>query len=266
MNYEAKPEELVPGNAAGGEGRSRRGRKAAFYSDRPMVRAGLARLVEGWLPVEVREAGSRQELIHVLIEDQPALAVVDLAAGFDLPLLKEMQDSARNCQFILVAKRLTPELLYHVSESGSCSVLCETAPVELFRETVVAAAEGRTKIDSSVLPDGYSEERIPLSPRETELVALLAQGMKNREIADALNLSVGTVKVYLSHLFNKLHVKDRFELALYALRNMSTLGASLRPARGEAGGGSEESAVILDWHAPAGDRMRTPARKRRVAP
>jgi len=267
MEYEANPRQAVPERMlAGGAEDGAQRRKAVLCSDRPILRAGMARLMLEWLPAEVREAGSRHELIHLLLEEQPALAVVDLASGFDLPLLKEMQDSARGCHFVLLATQLTPELLYHITESGCCSVVWEAAALDLFRTTLLAAADGQVRIDSSVLPEGYTEERIPLSPREAELVALLAQGMKNREIAEALNLSVGTVKVYLSHLFNKLHVKDRFELALYALRNMSTLGAGLKPAgQRNEGEGGEGNAVILDWHAPAGGRMRTPAGRRRMA-
>jgi len=262
MEHEARPRQAVPGCADSSAAAGRR-RKVVLHSERPILRAGLARLMGEWLDCEVREAGSRQDLVQLLIQQQPDLAVVDVAGGFDLPLLDEMQDSARGCRFVLLATQLTPELLHHITESGCCSVVCEAAAVEQLHSTVLLAAEGQTKIDVSVLPEGYTEERIPLSPREAELVALLAQGMKNREIAETLNLSEGTVKVYLSHLFNKLHVKDRFELALYALRNMSTLGAQMKPQRA---GGEETNAVILDWHAPAGGRMRTPAGRRRVAP
>lgn len=264
----SKPRPKVPGPAsAGGEEGGAPRPRIVLCSDRPVLRAGVARLISEWLLAEVREAGNRNEFIHSLIEEQPGLAFVDLAAGFDLSLLEEMQDAARGCHFVLMGRQLTPELLHHITESGCCSVVCETAPLELFHATLLAAESGQSRIDASVLPEGYTEERIPLSPREAQLVALLAQGMKNREIADALNLSVGTVKVYLSHLFNKLHVKDRFELALYALRNMSTLGAGLKPAglRHEEEGG-DSNAVILDWRAASGGRMRTPAGRRRLTP
>jgi hypothetical protein len=53
--------------------------------------------------------------------------------------------------------------------------------------------------------------------------------MKNKEVATALNISEGTVKVYLSRLFQKLGVKDRFELALYGLKNLT-------PGRGTVNG------------------------------
>ncbi len=238
-------------------------------SERPVLRAGIARLVREWLPgeAEVLEAESRRELLHLLMEYQPQVAVIDVEGGFDLTLLRSLQDAARGCRYVLLARQLTPELLYHMTESGCCSVVCEKAAVDLLRTTVLAALEGETRIDPAVLPEGYTEERIPLSQRESELVELLAQGMKNREIAEALNLSVGTVKVYLSHLFNKLHVKDRFELALCALRNTSTLGARVKPpgAQTEMEGAGETNAVILDWYDPADARMRTAGGRGRMA-
>ena len=58
-------------------------------------------------------------------------------------------------------------------------------------------------------------------------MSLLSNGLKNKEIATALNISEGTVKVYLSRLFQKLGVKDRFELALYGLKNLTPGGGSL---------------------------------------
>jgi hypothetical protein len=53
-------------------------------------------------------------------------------------------------------------------------------------------------------------------------VSLLSQGLKNKEIAATLGISEGTVKVYFSRLFQKVGVKDRFELALYGLKNLNT--------------------------------------------
>lgn len=240
-----------------------------IYSEHPLLRAGLRCLLEARRPgVTVTECGLQRELMAALAAVRPEAALVELEPLFDLRLLQQMQEAARQCRFVLMAGTVAPELLYHVTESGCCGVLSHKAPVETLLEFVQAALEGRMVVDPSVLPDGYTEERIHLSPREAELVALLSQGCKNREIAAALGLSEGTVKVYLSHLFNKLHVKDRFELALYGLRNMSLLGQGAqippRPVAGETAGG-ETQAVILDWHQPASGRMRTPARRRRLA-
>jgi DNA-binding CsgD family transcriptional regulator len=63
-------------------------------------------------------------------------------------------------------------------------------------------------------------KRVSLTRREGQLVGLIAQGLKNKELAYALGITEGTVKVYLSRIFKKLGVNDRFELALYALKNV----------------------------------------------
>jgi DNA-binding CsgD family transcriptional regulator len=63
--------------------------------------------------------------------------------------------------------------------------------------------------------------QLVLSLREGQLITLLSQGLKNKEIASELQISEGTVKVYLFHLFQKVGVKDRFELALYGLKNLA---------------------------------------------
>ena len=59
-----------------------------------------------------------------------------------------------------------------------------------------------------------------LSPRERQLLRLISQGLSNKQIAGTLMITEGTVKVYLSRLFKKVGVLDRFELALYGLKNL----------------------------------------------
>lgn len=244
---------------------SRRIPESVLCSNRPVLRYGLAHLLKECLGADPTEASTREQLVHCLIERQPGLAVVDLSEGIDLRLMNELEESARSCVFVLVVRRLSPEVLHHITDSGRFSVVCETADLDQIRSTLAAAAQAQTVVDPNALPEGYTEERIPLSPREAQLVALLAQGMKNREIAEALDLSVGTVKVYLSHLFNKLHVKDRFELALYALRNMGSLSAHAGPGPWRAAEAEDEGASFQEWRGSSGRRMQTADRRRGVA-
>jgi DNA-binding CsgD family transcriptional regulator len=64
---------------------------------------------------------------------------------------------------------------------------------------------------------------VTLSRRQSQILALLVQGLKNKEIATQLGISEGTVKCYLTKLFDKVGAKDRFELALFGLRNLRGL-------------------------------------------
>ena len=67
------------------------------------------------------------------------------------------------------------------------------------------------------IPNGKTRERSPLSQREREIVALVAQGYKNKEMAEKMFISEQTVKNHLHNIFDKLGVSDRLELALYAI-------------------------------------------------
>jgi DNA-binding NarL/FixJ family response regulator len=70
-----------------------------------------------------------------------------------------------------------------------------------------------------VAPATRERERSPLSQREREIVALVAQGFKNKEMAEKMFISEQTVKNHLHNIFDKLGVSDRLELALYAIHN-----------------------------------------------
>ena len=96
--------------------------------------------------------------------------------------------------------------------------------------------DGQGLVDPSLFRNIDLEEKAILSPREGDLLSLIVQGLKNKEIATELGISEGTVKVYLSHLYTKLRVRDRFELALsrpqesdYAWRLVPATGTSRRP-------------------------------------
>jgi DNA-binding NarL/FixJ family response regulator len=98
-----------------------------------------------------------------------------------------------------------------------------------------------------------SSRRCRLTRREAQLVSLVSQGMSNKDIAFSLGISVGTVKVYLSRLFDKLEVSDRYELALVGLRQAGSAhaGAFRDAAQGTAGIGSQSVFVPRSnerWH------------------
>jgi DNA-binding NarL/FixJ family response regulator len=73
-----------------------------------------------------------------------------------------------------------------------------------------------------------SARTTPLTQREAQLLILLTDGLKNKEIAQALGITEGTVKGYLSRLFQKVGVKDRFELALFGLKHHPTVQVPAR--------------------------------------
>ena len=110
---------------------------------------------------------------------------------------------------------------------GVRGILRKTLPVETLLRCLNRVIEGELWFEKALTDSIMSARRYSLTRREGQLVSLLSQGLKNKEIAIALTISEGTVKVYLSRLFQKLGVKDRFELALYGLKNLNPGGGSL---------------------------------------
>ena len=117
-------------------------------------------------------------------------------------------------------------------ELGVRGILRKTLPVDLQVRCIQRIVAGDFWYEKALTDCSPGARRKPLSAREAQLVTLLAQGLRNKEIAAALFVSDGTVKEYLTRLFQKLGVKDRFELALFGLKNLNSLqlGQDLRDA------------------------------------
>jgi len=83
--------------------------------------------------------------------------------------------------------------------------------------TAAVMRQFSSPLDSNNSSGGRGRERSPLSTREREIVTLVAQGYKNKEMAEKMFISEQTVKNHLHNIFDKLGVSDRLELALYAI-------------------------------------------------
>jgi DNA-binding NarL/FixJ family response regulator len=112
-------------------------------------------------------------------------------------------------------------MAYQAVEHGIRGILRKTLPLEAMITCLLIVAAGGRWFDEALEAALRTVTTVHLTPRESQIVNLLTTGLKNKEIATSLFLSEGTVKVYLSRLFHKLGVKDRFELALYGLKNMA---------------------------------------------
>jgi DNA-binding NarL/FixJ family response regulator len=124
---------------------------------------------------------------------------------------------------------------FRAIQRGATGVLRKTAPVATFLECVRAVARGEIWMENggtaAAMPEGFERRVLPrLTAREREIVHFIHRGYRNRDIAGALSITAGTVKVHLMHIFEKTGVKDRFELAVLAHR----LLASQDPSRARA--------------------------------
>jgi two-component system response regulator DegU len=127
-----------------------------------------------------------------------------------------------------------PELAFHAIGLGLRGVIPADVTPEALRMALKAIRAGRLWFTKDLMDSAFKVKPAVLTPREEELIVLLAKGLKNKELAYALSISEGTVKVYLSRLFKKLGVADRLELALYAMRNLVAGGPEAFSLRRDA--------------------------------
>lgn len=194
-----------------------------LVDDHAVVRGALRALLEGQDEIDVvGEAGSLAEGREVLASASPRVLVLDvnLPDGLAVEAISDFRRLAPETQIVLLTMERDLTLARRALDDGALAYLFkDSAHLELIA-AVRAVAAGRRYLPAAVeagLAKPEGEEGPPLSPRETEVLRLMALGHTNREIGDQLDLSVRTVETHRSHIQQKLGLTSRAELTRYAL-------------------------------------------------
>ena len=210
--------------------------RVMIADDHPIVRDGIRRLLALEDDIDVvAEAADGREVLELLQNVEVDVILLDLRMpGMDgLTALQRLQSQEHKIRVIvLTASEDKNEFVQAMKFGCSGIVLKQTAP-EMIVKSIRKVHAGEIWLDShttaavmrqfATVGDGNSgagsrgRERSPLSAREREIVALVAQGYKNKEMAEKMFISEQTVKNHLHNIFDKLGVSDRLELALYAI-------------------------------------------------
>jgi DNA-binding NarL/FixJ family response regulator len=210
-------------------------------TDEPVVELGVKALLASDPEIEILAiCKTHQEAVAASAELRPDLIVYGLAVEQDLGAVHELRRIAPHCGFVLWAREVSTEAARRMMDAGVKGFVSTTASPQTFRECLRISGMGEIWMEKTLSLSLLNTRPIVLSRRQTQLVGLLVQGLKNKEIATALGISEGTVKAYLTTLYEKVGAKDRFELALFGLKNMrefavgnaSTAGAGTASAFG----------------------------------
>ena len=195
----------------------------------PIVLEGLARVLATSEDIEMAgSAASLRETMEALRACHADVLLVDQSAGLKIVLqfIADVRGTWPHCQPILWVNELAEIDCFRALQLGARGILKKTFPINSLLECVRTVGRGGVWIENS-LPDptlGGDERRSSprLTPRERDIVHHVCGGLKNKEIATALSITAGTVKVHLMHIFEKTGVKDRFELAVYGRRLLNS--------------------------------------------
>lgn len=189
----------------------------------PIVIEGLKRVLESCEDVQLAgECASAADALDAIAALQPTIVLLDQSVGTKatFEMIPRIRARSVHSQSVLWVSNLTEVESFRALQIGARGILKKTLPVTSVVECLRAVGQGNIWIENSISNQvvGFLNRRnLPrLTPREQEIVALICRGMKNRQIADTLSITTGTVKVHLMHIFEKTGVKDRFELALEA--------------------------------------------------
>ena len=201
--------------------------KVIVIDDHPLVRKGIEMVVDTEEDINiVGSAGNGAEALQALRENGPHIALVDLRLSDEhgIDIIIKAKEQGLQCKYIVLTSYASEEEIRRAMENEVDGYILKEALPEELVSAVRLVYRGRKYYDPAVvqyaLEQGSSkkkQELEDLTPREREVLAALAKGMSNREIAGALIISEHTVKKHIGQILEKLHLHDRTQAALYAV-------------------------------------------------
>jgi NarL family two-component system response regulator LiaR len=214
------PNESVP---------SHRPVRVVIADDHRVVRDGLGYLL-GQEPdiVIVGEAGDGHQAVNVVAATRPDVLLLDLAMpGMDgHGVIVKLREAPDPPAIVVLTSATEDEHLVRAIQAGAPAYLLKTAPAEQVIAAVRDAAAGTASLSPELLTLFTAALRRPpppdpldvLSPRERDVLRLIASGQSNREIARNLAIGEQTVKTHVRGILTKLGLQDRLQAAVFALR------------------------------------------------
>jgi DNA-binding NarL/FixJ family response regulator len=206
-----------------------------LVDDHQLMRDGLRALLAAQPNLlVVGDTGERSEALASVGALRPDVLLLDIALGSDdgLELLPHLLDRAPDMRVIVLTGVREPEAHRRAVLLGAMGLVLKEKAAETVLRAIEKVCAGEVWLDrvliASILnervrgaPTGNTEyEKIArLTDREREVIALIGQGLRNKQICEQLVVSEATVRHHLTSIFSKLGVADRFELAIYAYRH-----------------------------------------------
>jgi DNA-binding NarL/FixJ family response regulator len=203
--------------------------RLVLADDHPIVLHGLQRLFERQPEFEVvGTCANGDEVLSSVKRLRPDVLVLDLRlpgrSGIDV--LKAMIDETVQCRTVLLTAAIDDRQAVEVVRLGAKGIVLKESSPEALLECVRRVHRGEEWIEQEVLSGALGhvvrgeaairEAGRNLTPRETEIVRMVVQGLRNKVVAERLSISEGTVKIHLHHIYEKLGVDGRLELVLWA--------------------------------------------------
>ncbi len=199
----------------------------AVVDGQTLIRFGLRELVAQQSDIEiVAESQSAAEAAAMVAAARPDVVTVDvtLPDGDGLRLARELRNRHADLGIVVLTSQHEDDLLFRALECGLSAFVAKTAPLEEVLSAIRHAAVAASCFTASGLATAVArrramQERLALSPRETEVLRLLHDGLSVPAIASQMFISVSTAKTYVARLYEKLGATNRAQALMAALHH-----------------------------------------------
>jgi DNA-binding NarL/FixJ family response regulator len=204
--------------------------KVLVVDDHEIVRLGLASLFKDSEIRIVGAASSGEEAVKLTRKHKPDVVLLDVRLGDEdgLDSIKRIRAAAPGVRVVSLSAFDNPTYVARAVSAGAHDYVLKTATRADLIAAVTGAAAGaaptrtgelRRMATSMANKDLPPDTDVPLTPRETQVLRLVAMGLANKEIGDALEISVETVKEHVQNLLRKVSLNDRTQAAVWAIRH-----------------------------------------------
>ena len=199
--------------------------RTVIADDHAMFRQGLAALLQNAPEIElVGQAGDGDQALELIGRENPDLAILDnsMPGLSGLEVVEKLVREDLKTRFVLLTMHTEPRLASQALQSGAAGFLIKESAFEELLAAIQAVMQGNNYVSSAIAvkmvenPGGC--RALPLTPREKEILALIASGLTNRQIADRLCISHKTVDTHRTRLMRKLDLHSTAELVALAIK------------------------------------------------
>ena len=207
--------------------------KLIIADDEMLIRTGLKIMLEASGNVEVLAlAESGRAAFEACKEYQPDVVLMDIRMpeSNGIEGTKLIKEAFPEVKVLIVTTFQDTEYIVEAVQNGASGYLLKDSSPEAILDGIKVAMSGKVVMDTVISealltnttvekPATFDAEKWGLTPREVELIQQVAQGLSNKEIAQTLFLSEGTVKNNISTILSKLELRDRTQLVIFAYEN-----------------------------------------------
>lgn len=194
--------------------------------DHPFMRAGVEAVLRGSRYELIATVADGNAALAEIVRHDPSICIFDVRMPVKdgVATLEAMRARGDHRPVVLLTAELEDRALYAAMKAGVNGIVMKNGAEDALIECLDTVYAGQRSIDQALLQraldlslDGGKRDALArLAPRERQIAELVAQGLRNREIAERLVMSEGTVKVYLHGIYQKVGVENRTGLALKA--------------------------------------------------